>query len=88
MFGIGYTFEIWHWLTVAIPFLAVVAEEWLTPQEVADILKVSRWTVYSWISDGRIRYKKLGRLVRIPRSEVDRLLNQGEREMGEHGWDY
>ncbi len=49
-------------------------ERLLSPQEFADRLSISRWTVYAWIAEGRINSVKLGRLVRIPESEVDRIV--------------
>ena len=48
------------------------------PDEVARILDISRWTVYGWINQGRIRSVKIGRLVRIPESELDRLTDEGQ----------
>ena len=52
----------------------------LTPQQFADRLSISRWTVYAWIAEGRIKSVKLGRLVRIPDSEVSRIIQEGSRE--------
>lgn len=52
----------------------------LTPQQFADRLSISRWTVYAWIAEGRIKSVKLGRLVRIPDSEVSRIVQEGSRE--------
>ena len=49
-------------------------ERLLSPAQVAEFLSISRWTVYSWLSDGRIRSVKIGRLVRIPESEVERIV--------------
>ena len=49
-------------------------DRFLTPAEFANRLSISRWTVYAWLSEGRIRSVKLGsRLVRIPEGEVSRL---------------
>ena len=52
----------------------------LSPKEFADRLSISRWTVYAWIAEGRIKSVKLGRLVRIPDSEVSRIVQEGVRE--------
>ena len=54
-------------------------EKYLSPQQMADELSVSKWTIYGWISAGKIHHKKLGRLVRIPRSEIDRLLKDADK---------
>ena len=46
----------------------------LSPKEVANRLSISRWTVYDWISTGRVFSVKVNRLVRIPESELERLI--------------
>ena len=52
--------------------------QFLTVQEVAEILKISRRTVYTWIDEGVIRAVKINdkSVVRIPSSEVERILNE------------
>ena len=40
--------------------------DYLTPDEVASRLQVSRQVVYNWINDGRLRAVKAGRTLRIP----------------------
>jgi len=55
-------------------------ENLLSPKEFADRLSISRWTVYAWISEGRIKSVKIGRLQRIPESEVDRIVQEGVQE--------
>jgi len=52
----------------------------LSPKQFADRLSISRWTVYAWIAEGRIKSVKLGRLVRIPDSEVSRIVQEGAQE--------
>ena len=44
--------------------------DWLTPQEVAGCLRISRWTVYRWIDEGRLPAIKIGRSLRIARSAL------------------
>jgi len=56
-------------------------ERLLSPQKFADRLSISRWTVYAWLQEGRIKSVKLGRLVRIPESEVERLVQEGAQEV-------
>ena len=58
-----------------------VNSQFVSPQQFADRLSISRWTVYAWIAEGRIRSVKIGRLVRIPASEVDRLVQEGSQEV-------
>ncbi len=52
----------------------------LSPKQFADRLSISRWTVYAWIAEGRIKSVKIGRLVRIPESEVSRIVQEGVQE--------
>lgn len=39
--------------------------DYLTPDDVASHLQVSRQVVYNWINDGRLRAVKAGRTLRI-----------------------
>jgi len=59
----------------------VLEDRFLTPKEFADRLSISRWTVYAWIQTGQIQSVKIGRLVRIPESEVDRIVQEGSQEV-------
>ena len=44
--------------------------DWLTPKEVAVCLRVSRWTVYHWIDEGKLPAIQIGRSLRIARSAL------------------
>lgn len=48
---------------------------WLWASEVAEIFQVSRSTVYNWIECGKIMTILTIPPYKIPRQEVDRLLN-------------
>jgi excisionase family DNA binding protein len=48
--------------------------DYLTPDEVASRLQVSRQVVYNWINDGRLRAVKAGRTLRIPPFALDAFL--------------
>ena len=48
--------------------------EWLSPDEVASHLHVSRSTVYSFIRKGKIPTVHVGRQTRISRTKLDRLI--------------
>ena len=52
----------------------------LTVKEAAERLGLVEGTLRIWISRGRVTYHKIGRAVRIPRSEVDRLLAESRME--------
>lgn len=50
-----------------------------TVQEVADILKVRRHTVYRWIYAGRLKAHRISRgVVRIEEQELERFIKRGE----------
>ncbi len=67
-----------------------VADVYYTPEELAAMLKVTRQAIYNWIQQGRMEAVRIGRTVRIPSDEVERLLREGrsprrvEREAGEY----
>jgi excisionase family DNA binding protein len=45
--------------------------------EAASMLSLSQKTVWQWIGDRRIGVVRLGRAVRVPISEIDRLMEEG-----------
>ena len=47
-------------------------------------LSVSPYTVRAWIRKGVLRATKLGRLVRIEQSEIQRLISAGKSEECRH----
>jgi len=48
-------------------------------QETAKLLKVSKWTVYRWIEEGRLRATKIGQgSLRVFRTSVSGLLGEAE----------
>src|ERR1700693_1990653 len=51
----------------------------LTVDEFADQLRVTRACVRRWILERRVAVVKVGRLVRLPVSEVRRIVEQGSR---------
>lgn len=46
-----------------------------TVEQVAMKAQVSRKTVWNWVNNGTIRVVRIGRVVRIPESELDRLFS-------------
>lgn len=55
-------------------------EEVYTPEEVAELLKVDKETVFEYIRDGKIKAVRLTQLTyRILKSEVEYLLPEGDR---------
>jgi excisionase family DNA binding protein len=51
-------------------------EEFLTVAEVAETLKLNQQTVRNWIDQGSLPALKVGRRVRIKRSDFERILEQ------------
>ena len=51
-----------------------MTSDYLTPDEVASQLQVTRQVVYNWINDGRLRAVRAGRTLRIPRYALDAFL--------------
>ncbi len=52
-------------------------ESFLTVAEVADWLKLNQQTVRNWIDQGSLPAVRVGRRVRIKRSDLDRILDEG-----------
>lgn len=52
-------------------------ESFLTVAEVAEILKLNQQTVRNWIDAGSMPAVKIGRRVRIKRSDLDRIVEAG-----------
>lgn len=49
-------------------------DNYYTPQEVADKLKLNVRTLYKWIRENKLRAVKLGDVWRISETELNRLL--------------
>jgi excisionase family DNA binding protein len=54
----------------------------LTPQEVADLLRVSSMTVYRLIKAGELRAVRVGKAYRIREDDIDRYLAARYTEAG------
>jgi excisionase family DNA binding protein len=52
-------------------------ESFLTVAEVAEVLKLNQQTVRNWIDQGKLPAIRVGRRVRIKRSDFERVLEQG-----------
>ena len=52
-------------------------ESYLTVADVAATLKLNQQTVRNWIDQGSLPALRVGRRVRIKRSDFDRILDQG-----------
>jgi excisionase family DNA binding protein len=54
-----------------------IEESFLTVAEVATMLKLNQQTVRNWIDQGSLPALRVGRRVRIRRSDLERVLEQG-----------
>jgi excisionase family DNA binding protein len=54
-----------------------VDEYYLTVAEVAEVLRLNQQTVRNWIDQGSLPALRVGRRVRIKRSDLERLLSEG-----------
>lgn len=54
-------------------------ETFLTVAEVAQLLKLNQQTVRNWIDQGSLPAVRVGRRVRIKRSDFDRIVQEGYR---------
>jgi excisionase family DNA binding protein len=57
-----------------------VTEKWLSVEEIADHLGISRETVYRWLENGKIPSHRIGKLWRFKTSEVDQWITAGGAE--------
>jgi excisionase family DNA binding protein len=57
-------------------------DDFLTVAEVAALLKLNQQTVRNWIEQGTLPAVRVGRRVRILRSDFERVLAQGYRRAG------
>jgi excisionase family DNA binding protein len=53
--------------------------EWLTVNEFAEALGITRACVRRWLLERRVSSTRVGRLVRIHKSEIQRLVEAGLR---------
>ena len=51
-----------------------------TVTEVAKMFSVSRQTVLKWINNGKIKAVKVVKVYRIPKEEIDRLIDKRRKE--------
>ena len=52
-------------------------QELIRPQEAARLLKVSKWTIYRWIKEGRLQATKISKgSLRIFISSVQQLIDE------------
>lgn len=55
-----------------------INEKWLSVEEIADHLGISKETVYRWLERGKIPAHRIGKLWKFKASEVDDWVMRGE----------
>ena len=61
-----------------------MSEQWLSADDIASHLGVSKDTVYTWIHTQEMPAHKIGRLWKFQASEVDDWVRQGGASSGEN----
>lgn len=58
-------------------------EKWLLrPDEAAALLNVSRWTIYRWLTEGKIQGTRLGKgSIRVFRDSLDKWIVKNKLEI-------
>jgi excisionase family DNA binding protein len=49
-------------------------EEYFAAEQIAEQMHASVWTVRRWIESGELRAHRIGRLVRVAKTDLDRFL--------------
>ena len=62
-----------------------MAEPWLSADDIAAHLGITKDTVYTWITDKRMPAHKVGRLWKFQTSEVDEWVRNGSAASSEDG---
>lgn len=62
-----------------------MAEPWLSADDIASHLGITKDTVYAWITDKRMPAHKVGRLWKFQTSEVDEWVRKGSAASSEDG---
>lgn len=62
-----------------------MAEPWLSADDIAEHLGVTKDTVYAWITDKRMPAHKVGRLWKFQTSEVDEWVRNGSAASSDDG---
>lgn len=61
-----------------------MAEPWLSADDIATHLGITKDTVYAWITDKRMPAHKIGRLWKFQTSEVDEWVRSGGSDGSEN----
>lgn len=60
------------------------AERWLSVEEIAAHLGISKETIYRWLEKEKIPAHRVGRLWKFKASEVDQWVKEGEAKENKH----
>ena len=62
---------------------AIQPDEYLATREAAGIAGVAVGTIRRWVREGRLPEHRAGRVVRVRRSDLEKLLRSGRRRTGD-----
>ena len=51
----------------------------LRVSEVARLLDINVVTLYNWVNEGRIPFKKIGRCIRLDWDEINKVITKGKK---------
>ena len=59
--------------------MTTLPDDFVSAEEAGRILRLSKWTIYQWIGRGYIPHYRLGRLIRLRRSDLAAKIEQERR---------
>ncbi|HXH74061.1 MAG TPA: helix-turn-helix domain-containing protein [Bacteriovoracaceae bacterium] len=62
----------------------MTTEKWLSVEEIADHLGISKETVYRWLEKGKIPAHRVGKLWKFRPSEIDEWVLKGQAGVAEN----
>lgn len=63
-------------LTPGKAFMDNISSEYLTPEQVAEKLQISKYTVGDWLRSGKLPGFKIGNLWRVEREDLEEFIEQ------------
>lgn len=69
------------WLDLSVDREAAMQDRWLSVEEIAEYLGVSKDTIYGWVSSKGMPGHKVGRFWKFKREEIDEWVRAGGAAM-------
>lgn len=58
----------------------MIEKEYYTLEEIAELFKVSKHTVYSWVKKGKLKGTKIASLLRFTPSQVEEFIKESNKD--------